>query len=368
MRIVDLQVIPFWVSRRPFRNGEILPETRVVQTVTKILTDEGAEGYYFGGSGHGDQDGLTAGERNTLEGRIKSLVLGQDPYDREKFWHWMWVANIPENLISVLDMSLWDLQARTAGMPVHKLLGGLRDTIPAYASTLTLETLPEYLALAEDCITRGYKAIKLHAWGRLADDLELCRELRRTVGDDIHLMYDASGLFGYEDAVRFGRALEELDYYWYEEPIDEFSITALARITRELDVPIVVAETSHGGPSNALDHLMAGAGDIILTDPLMPFKGGITGSMKTAWICEAFGVMCEVHGSPVPCLHVACAIPSCRYFEQIVPPEGYFFAPGIDVASKYVDSDGCVSPWPEPGLGLRIDWPWVEKHTVRILE
>ena len=78
--------------------------------------------------------------------------------------------------------------------------------------------------------------------------------------------------------------------------------------------------------------------------------------------------MCEVHGSIIPCLHVACAIPSCKYFESIVPPEGFFFPPGIDMASAHVDSDGNVSPYDDPGLGLRIDWEWVNKHTVQLLE
>jgi len=52
------------------------------------------------------------------------LLLGQDPFDREKLWHWLWVANEPENLLSVIDLALWDLQARLFGVPVHKLLGG----------------------------------------------------------------------------------------------------------------------------------------------------------------------------------------------------------------------------------------------------
>lgn len=86
MKIVDLQVIPFSVPRRPFRHGEWLPETTVTQTLIKIRTDEGAEGYYFGGHGHGDMDGLTPDERAVLEGRIKHMLVGQDPFDREKFW------------------------------------------------------------------------------------------------------------------------------------------------------------------------------------------------------------------------------------------------------------------------------------------
>jgi L-alanine-DL-glutamate epimerase-like enolase superfamily enzyme len=104
MKIVDLQVIPFRVPRRDFRNGQMQPEVEVVQTLTKIITDEGAEGHYLGGRGHGDQDGLSANQRAVLEGPIKSLIVGHDPFDREKFWHWLWVANVEENLISVVDL------------------------------------------------------------------------------------------------------------------------------------------------------------------------------------------------------------------------------------------------------------------------
>src|SRR5689334_10897794 len=122
MKITNLEVIPFRVPRRPYRNGQLLPETQAVQTLTRVVTDEGAEGYCLGGHGHGDQDGLTGEDRATLEGRIRNLVVGQDPFDRERFWHWMWVSNVRENLLSVLDMALWDLQARQFGVPVHKLL------------------------------------------------------------------------------------------------------------------------------------------------------------------------------------------------------------------------------------------------------
>ena len=109
MKITDLQVIPFQVPRQTFHNGVLHPETMALQTLTRITTDEGAEGYCLGGRGHGDQDGMLPDQRAAMEGRIRSLVLGQDPFDRERFWHWMWVANIEENLLSTLDMALWDL-------------------------------------------------------------------------------------------------------------------------------------------------------------------------------------------------------------------------------------------------------------------
>ena len=94
-------------------------------------------------AGHGDQNGLIARERAALRGGIKGRILGQDPFDRECIWHWMWVSNTPENLLSVVDMALWDLQARAFGVPVHKLLGGCRERVKAYASTNPNMGLPE---------------------------------------------------------------------------------------------------------------------------------------------------------------------------------------------------------------------------------
>ena len=124
--ISDVQVIPFTVRRRGFHNAELQPPADTLQTVTRVVTDQGAEGYYFGGAGHGDQSGLTAADRQLLTGRIRDLVVGHDPFDREKFWRWLWVANLPEHLISVLDNALWDL---------HELRRGAAGFMPATEMT-----------------------------------------------------------------------------------------------------------------------------------------------------------------------------------------------------------------------------------------
>jgi len=359
MKITGIKVHQLEWPRSPAHWADPFPTYGPVgrETFVRVLTNEGLEGHAFNWKGADIE-------------AVKNKIVGRNPFHREAIWQDFWRTNRMVGLangLEAVDIALWDLLGKVSGLPVYQVLGGARSRIPAYASTLTLDSLDEYRALAEDCVARGYTAIKLHAWGRLDEDAHLCAELRRWVGDDIALMYDASGLFSYQDALWFGRQLEDAGYYWYEEPIDEFSITAQARLTQELAVQVVVGETGHGGPSNALDLIMGGAGDILLTDPQMPFKGGITGAIKTAAICEAFGVMCEVHGSAIPCLHVACAIPSCKYYECIVPPEGFFLPPGIDTASSHI-VDGYAQPYDDPGLGLRIDWDWVNEHTVGVQE
>jgi L-alanine-DL-glutamate epimerase-like enolase superfamily enzyme len=169
----------------------------------------------------------------------------------------------------------------------------------------------------------------------------------------------------FEDAVWFGRQLEEQGYFWYEEPMDHFNMTALARLAAELEIPLAVAEATHGGPWDALAQIEAGAADIILTGPLDSYKGGLTGVLKTAHICEGFGMMCAIHGGSIPHLHAACAIYNTKYFERLVP-ETYYSPPGIRDASTEIDGEGYAGPWDKPGFGIEVDWDWVEKHTVGV--
>ena len=385
MKITDLQVIPFRVPAREFRNGQLLAETTAVQTVTRVSTDEGVEGCYLGGHGHGDRDGLTPDERAVLEGRIRGLVVGQDPFDRERFWHWLWVSNTAENLLSVLDMTLWDLQGRAFGVPVYKLLGGCRDRVKAYASTFPNLGPPEvYADHAAECLERGYRAYKIHPYyfwdpetvqpdpGRPSHvewDLAACRAVRERVGDRMVLMYDPWGTYRtYEEAVRVGRALQELGFYWYEHPMPEYRVEAYVRLCRELEIPILSPEIAAGSLYTRADWILRGASDMSRIDVL---RGGITGCHKLAAVCEAFGVRCELHMSGFGNLQVLGATSEdvCEYYERGLE------APGVDCESPPpyleaipdpLDRDGTV-PLPQtPGLGYRLRWDYIEEHRLGI--
>ena len=382
MKIVDLQVIPFWVPRRNYRDGELLPETKIVQTVTKIITDEGAEGYYFGGHVHGDQDGMFADQRAFLEGRVKPLLLGQDPYDREKLWHWMWAAKIPENLISVVDMALWDLHARAFGVPVHKLLGGCREKVKAYASTFPNMGEPEvYAQHALECKRQGYRAYKIHPpfyffdpinkrsdLGRpspVDQQIAVCRLVRKAVGDDFVLMYDPYGNYRtYEEALKVGRALEELNFYWYEHPMSEYRVKPYIKLAAELEIPILSPELAPGSLYTRADWILRDASDISRIDVL---RGGITGCHKMAAICEAFGLKLEIHMAGFGNLQILGATSEdvCEYYERGL------IAPGVDYETPQpyweeicdpLDSDGYVRVPQEPGIGYKINWDYINDN------
>ena len=264
MKISDIKIKAFRnkADRWDIGHGRPIPQAELMQTVLTIETDEGAVGHYFGGGAHGDQEGLNVVDQRKIRGPIRSLLLGQDPFDREMIWKWLWVGNYAENLASVIDLALWDLAGRVTGQPVYKLLGGARDRVRAYASTWPNIGSPQaYADHALACKEEGYVAYKIHPhyfWdpktktptpGRpsnIAADIETCRLVREAVGPDFVLMYDPWGTYmSLEEAVKVGRVLEELDYYWYEHPMPEYRVDSYAPSCRPRSLPAV----SSRGPS-----------------------------------------------------------------------------------------------------------------------
>jgi len=383
MKITDLDVIAFRVPRRPFRNGRLLPETTIEQTLTRIVTDEGAEGYYLGGHGHGDQDGLPPDDRHILTKVIKPMLMGQDPFDRERIWHWMWIRNLPENLISVVDMALWDLQGRALGLPVHKLLGGCRERVLAYASTYPNMGMPEdYAAHALACKAQGYRHYKIHPYyfwnpetrqpdpgfpSHIDWDLAVCRAVREAVGDDMILSFDPWGTYrNLEDALRVGRELERLGFYWYEHPMPEYRVQSYVKLTQALDIPILAPEIAAGSLYTRADWILRGASDMTRIDVL---RGGITGVRKMAAIAEAFGWRCEIHMSGFGNLQCLAATSEdvCQLYERgLVAPEVDYETPPpyLKEICDPLDTDGYVRVPQEPGMGYRLVWEYIEENRI----
>ncbi len=384
MRIVGVEVIPFRVRRRDFHNAQVSEEHEVIQTLTKVVTDEGAEGYYLGGYGHGDRDGLPPHQRAHIEHIGRTLLVGQDPFDREKFWQWMWVAKTPDNIMGVIDMALWDLLGRVAGLPVYKLLGGYRDRVLAYASTYPNMGSPQvYAEHALECKRRGYKAYKIHAYyfwnphtrqsvpGRpsfVKEDIEVCRAVREAVGDDMLLMYDPWGTYNtYEDALKVGRELERLGFYWYEHPMQEYRVESYVRLCKELDIEIVSPELAEGNLYTRADWILRGASDISRIDVL---RGGITACKKTVSVCEAFGVKCEIHMSGFANLQLLAATSedTCEFYERGLEAPGMDYEtppPYLEEICDPLDPDGYVRVPQGPGMGYKIRWDYIRENAVK---
>ena len=210
-----------------------------------------------------------------------------------------------------------------------------------------MDSLDAYLRLADDCLEAGYQAIKLHVWGRIRDDIELVRRLREHVGPDVELMLDGSAGYTLDESIRLGRAMEECDYLWLEEPMREFSLFAYEKLCDTLDIDVLAAECTDGCHFNASEWLRHGACDRLRTSWF--FKGGLTGALKVANLAESFQVQADVHGGGPASLNLVCAIPNSEFYEVIVPEQAL---PDATRRGPILpDADGWVYPSEEPGIG-----------------
>jgi L-alanine-DL-glutamate epimerase-like enolase superfamily enzyme len=253
--------------------------------------------------------------------------------------------------LGYIDVALWDILSKASAVPAYKILGGHKARAKAYASTVTLDTLDDYLRLADRCLGQGYGAIKLHVWGRVLDDIRLVRALRRHVGADVELMLDGSAGYTLEESVRIGRAMEEEGYLWLEKPMREFNLLAYEKLCQTLDIAVLGAECTDGCHFNAAEWLRRGACDRLRTSWF--YKGGLTGALKTAYVAESFQVQADVHGGGLGSLHLICALPNSLYYESLVPQECMSEA---TLAGMVVpDGDGWVYPPETPGIGWEPD-------------
>ncbi|MCX5570182.1 enolase C-terminal domain-like protein [Kaistia nematophila] len=386
MKITDIKIKTFktWADRWDVGHALPVPKADLMQTVLAIDTDEGVTGYYFGGGSHGDAEGLNVVDQQMIRGRILPLLRGQDPLDREMVWKWLWVANIPENVASVIDNALWDLAGRAFNQPVYKLMGGAgREKVKAYASTYPNIGVPRvYAEHALACKNEGYQAYKIHPhyfWnpetgqptpGRPSNikaDIETCHLVREAVGPDYVLMFDPWGTYmTMEEAIQVGRELEKLNFYWYEHPMPEYRVESYVRLSRELSIPILSPEIVAGGVFSRAEWILRGAGDMSRIDVV---RGGITGARKTAIVAEAYGLRCEMHMAGWGNLQVlgATSEDTSEYYEKGL------LAPGVDYDAPHpylkntcdrIDSEGYVHMPKGPGMGYEIEWDYIDDNLI----
>ncbi|PDQ36269.1 MAG: racemase [Candidatus Lumbricidophila eiseniae] len=343
---VDVVLAPRPAVNPPFRWRTGLPGSEGTYTGAWLVieTDEGHTGYAFTVRGTILAD--------LVERRIRSELLGVNPLRREWLWHRMWeldrIEEFPLYTLGAVDDALWDIAGKAAGLPVHELIGSFREEIPAYASTVTFDTIEEYLNVADQCLGLGFPAIKLHAWGDWKRDAELSVRLREHVGPDIPLMFDGSAGFDLADAIALGRVLHEANYLWYEEPMREFSVTAYKLLSRRVNIPLLVAETSDGAHMNSADFIAAGAATAVRTGTT--YRGGLTGALRTAHLADSFLMRAEVHGGGLANRHLCMAIPNTTYYESLVTTSSPV------VRAPEVDARGMVRAPEGPGMGWEGVW------------
>ena len=366
MKITNVKVDMFNWKTEAWKTGvgTTFGDTRQLGIVT-VETDEGVSGNAFLGSSRMGADHFVKGMMEF----IKPIVKGRNPQDIGAIWWEMWKMNrsVSTYIIGAIDICLWDINGKIAGQPIHRLLGTCKESVPVYGSTAYHETTEEYAEEAIRFKEMGWQAHKIHPHGDPQMDIKISQAVREAVGPDMKLMLDSMWAYKNADALRVGRAIEELDFYWYEDPLVEEDIYNYVKLNQKLDIPIMSTEYAPGHFYGMTPWITQYATAILRSD--VAVTGGITPLVRLCHMAEGFNMMCEIHHggnslNNVANLHVTMAVPNCEFYE-------FFPCTGANVYGLVTDiefdDNGMVHAPTEPGLGYEIDWDLVKReHTATV--
>ncbi|MEX1049494.1 MAG: enolase C-terminal domain-like protein [Akkermansiaceae bacterium] len=253
--------------------------------------------------------------------------------------------------VSAVDAALWDLKARLLDMPLVRLLGQLRETLPVYGSGgFTSYGIVELCDQLRGWVELGIPRVKMKVGSAPLKDLGRVRAARQAVGDGAELMVDGNGAFDRKQALEFMHAAAgEAGVNWMEQPLPPED-RAGARLLRDRSphgMEIADGEYAAIG-SDFLELIQAGVADILMPD--ITRCGGVTGLLQAAEICAAWGIPISTHCAPALHLHPACAIPGLRHAE--------YFHDHVRIETLLLDGlpqpvDGALRPdLSAPGNGL----------------
>ena len=337
----------------------------------KIHTDVGITGEYVGGNS-------PAAAQINLFGRF---LVGRNPLDRERIWSEVKRALRKYDRMGMgpIDIALWDFAGKYYDAPIHELLGTYRTRLPAYASSYDgdmnggLDSPEAFADFAEDCLDRGYPAFKLHvweqeAWGDVDRAVETVHAVGERVGSEMDLMLDPACQYEtFAEALKVGKACDEQDFFWYEDPYRDGGISqhGHAKLRERLDTPLLLTEHVRGLEPHT-DFIANGATDFVRADP--EYDAGITGAMKIAHVAEGFGLDVEYHAPGPAQRHLMAATRNTNYYEMaLLHPHVKNPVPPVyrgDYADQLdsIDDDGTVPVPDGPGLGVDYDWEYIEAH------
>ena len=342
--------------------------------ILRIETDQGIVGEYAGGGG---------AEFSTIP-TFAHFLIGRSALQRELIYTEVRRAlrQVARIGYAPIDIALWDIAGKLYDQPIYKLLGGYKDSIPCYASTYHGDHQPDGLSspeafadFAEQCLELGYPAFKIHGWGRapVSQEVANVHAVGKRVGDKMDLMLDpACELMTFGDAVKVGWACDENRFFWYEDPYRDGGISQFAhrKLRQLINTPILQTEHVRSLEPH-IDFALADATDYVRGDV---GYDGITGVTKLAHACEALGIDIEFHGPGPAQRQCMAAIRNTNYYEMgLLHPK----APASHEPNLYIDyrddletidTNGHVSIPQGPGLGVDINWEWVERNRVSVVE
>lgn len=358
---------------------------RRTANIIEVTTNEGLCGYgeAFGG-------GMVAfANKGIVEQVIGPMIMGMDPLEREVIWHKVYnllrdhgQKGMPLQALSGVDIALWDIAGKTLNLPLYKLLGGaFRDRIPVYGYGMMLQRVQDLTTRFADesraIVAGGFRAVKMKIGRGPKEDLRLVEAVRKTVGPGILLMVDANHCYTAREAIPLGREFEQLEVYWFEEPVAPEDYQGYRDLCLALDLNIAggEAEFTRWGFRDLIEGRCV---DIL--QPETCALGGITEYQKVLALAHThfIPVVNHVWGSAVAVamnLHLLTAMPDLPGAAHPVQPLlEYDTTPNLfreellkeplGILDQVKRNGGWVGLPKGPGLGIDLDFGFVKRFLV----
>lgn len=339
----------------------------------KVMTDEGL---------HGVGEATLEYREQTVAQAIKELertLIGLDPHNIEAIWHKTyrdvyWRGGpVLMSALSAVEMALWDIKGKALGVPVYQLLGGkVRSAVPCYANGwfAPAKTPEEFAAKAKEAVAAGFRGLKWDPFGAAYMELGKTefREAMRcieavvaAVGPEVDILIEGHGRFNVTTAVRIGRALEQYDIHWFEEPVPPDNLEALAEVKSRVRVPVAAGERIYSRWDYQRFFALRCAD---FAQPDVSHVGGIMEVKKIAAQAEANHIAICPHNPSGPVanaanLQLAACIPNFTVLETMSADVAHR---GVISTEKVVFQDGQMHIPDLPGLGIDLDEAAIAEH------
>lgn len=376
MKITDIRATTVAIPlEAPLRHSNGGHWGRFVRTIVEVETDEGLIGL-------GEMRGTGSATEQALLG-LRPYLVGHDPFDLEAMRFKILnptaaLYNNRTHLHSVVEFACLDLIGKKLGVPLYQLLGGrLREQVP-FASYLffrypnadgggEVRTPDQLAAHAQDLKARhGFTSHKLKG-GVFPPDYELdaFRTLaERMPGDRVR--YDPNSVLSVEEAIRFGRAIEDLDNDYFEDPT--WGLNGMRRVRESVNIPLAtnaVVVNFEQLAANVLDPAV----DVILLDTT--FWGGVRPCVKAAGVCETFQLGIAMHSSGelgiqlATMLHLGASLPNLAFAADT---HYHHLLDDVIVGGKFQYVDGALPVPDAPGLGVELDREKMDRYAAYFQE
>ncbi len=331
----------------------------VPAAVACLKTDEGLDGV-------GHVMPLYGRQFRSLVAAVQELaevIIGADPRRPELVHRKMipdgtGTGGVGNMAAAALDIAVWDLAAKAAGLPLHRMLGGHKDRVPVYASLRLGREVPaeELPKIARSLVAQGFRAMKMNLGGEATPEADLARvrSVREAIGPQVSLLADVNFRWTPSQAIRMGQALREFGLFWLEDPVPTHNLEGLAEVRRAIGTPVAAGEALFGlAPFRGLFE----ARSVDFPMPDLARVGGVTPYMKVAHLAEAFGLPLACHLQPEVSTQVLAAVPNGVIGEFV--PWAWKLYRGCPLLEN-----GELIMGQQPGHGMELDRDFVKEHAI----